>query len=114
MRFALVGDHPDGVAMASALASSGRHQIVACAGVAGHKPSLPGWDVLRRLGGEVLEVSALAEGEVLEAGEPVLLAGRFEPGGLFQVALLPARPAPHWRLAVIGRTGRADLELPQG
>jgi predicted dehydrogenase len=80
----------------------------------GHKPALPGWDVLRLLGGEVIEVSALAEGEALEAGAPVLLAGRFERGGLFQVTLLPHRPGPHWRLAVVGSAARAEVVFPQG
>src|SRR5262249_35477064 len=70
--------------------------------VAGAKPSLPGWDVLRALGGEVAEVSAFAGGEDLAAGEPVLVAGRFEQGALFQVTLLPGQPAPRWRLAVVG------------
>jgi predicted dehydrogenase len=82
--------------------------------VAGAKPSLPGWDVLRTLGGEVAEVSAFAGGEELAAAEPVLVAGRFEQGGLFQVTLLPDQPAPRWRLAVVGRAGRAELLFPQG
>jgi predicted dehydrogenase len=83
-------------------------------GVAGHKPSLPGWDVLRVLGGEVSEVSAFAEGEAPEAGRPVLVSGRFERGGVFQVALVPNQPAASWRLAVVGSAGRAELLFPQG
>ena len=77
-------------------------------------PSLPGWDVLRRLGGEVIEVSSFADGEELAAGLPVLLAGRFEKGGLFQVTLLPGQPETWWRLAVMGAAGRAELTFPQG
>jgi predicted dehydrogenase len=82
--------------------------------VVGQKPALPGWDVLRALGGEILEVSAFAEGDELMAGEPVLLAGRFEHGGLFQVTLIPAQPEARWRLAVAGTWGRAELLFPVG
>jgi hypothetical protein len=72
------------------------------------------WDVLRRLGGELGEVSAFAEGEALEDGRAVLVAGRFEMGGLFQAALLPGRPSSRWRLTVTGATGEATLTFPQG
>ena len=80
----------------------------------GDKPALPGWDVLRALRGEVAEVAALAAGEDLAQGVPVLLAGRFERGGLLQVALLPGQPEPRWRLAVVGTRGRAELLFPLG
>jgi predicted dehydrogenase len=80
----------------------------------GQKPAFPGWDILRAIGGEIQEVSAFAEAEELQEGQPVLLAGRFEGGGLFQVALLPRSRQPHWRLAVIGTTGRSELYFPQG
>jgi predicted dehydrogenase len=76
--------------------------------------ALPGWDVLRALRGEVAELAAVAAGEELAAGVPLLLAGRFERGGLLQVALLPGQPEPCWRLAVVGTHGRAELLLPLG
>src|SRR5262249_52129923 len=81
---------------------------------AGHKPALPGWDVLRALRGELAEVSAFGTGEELAAGLPVLLAGRFERGGLLQASLLPGQPEPRWRLAVTGSRGRAELLFPLG
>jgi predicted dehydrogenase len=81
---------------------------------AGLEPSLPAWDVLRRLGGELAEVSSFADGEELAAGLPVLLAGRFERGGLFQVTLLPGQPSVWWRLIVTGTSGQAELAFPQG
>jgi predicted dehydrogenase len=81
----------------------------------GGKVTFPGWDVLRALGGEVAEVSAFAAAEDAAAGEPVLLAGRFERGGLFQATLLPGRPdEPRWRLRVTGARGRAELLFPLG
>src|SRR5579875_7687 len=82
--------------------------------IAGHKPSFPGWDILRTIGGEIQEVSAFAEAEELRAGEPVLIAGRFEQGGLFHVQLLPHERRPSWRLTAIGSGGRAELLLPLG
>ncbi len=78
------------------------------------EPAVPGWDVLRRLGGEVSEVSSFCDGEEMEAGRPVLLAGRFEQGGLFQATLVPGQPAAVWRLAVVGSRGRAEALFPQG
>jgi predicted dehydrogenase len=80
----------------------------------GLEPSLPAWDVLRRLGGEVIEVSSFADSEELAAGLPALLAGRFERGGLFQVTLLPGQPAAWWRLVITGTLGQAELAFPQG
>jgi hypothetical protein len=62
----------------------------------------------------VLEVSAFAAGEEPEAGEPVLLSGRFEAGGLFQVTLVPGQPSPRRRLVVVGSAGRAELLFPLG
>jgi len=82
--------------------------------IAGRKPSFPGWDVLRTVGGEIQEVSAFAEAEELREGEPVLVAGRFEQGGLFHVRLLPREPQPSWRLTAIGNSGRGELFFPQG
>src|ERR671935_236752 len=107
MRFALLGNHPDGVAMACALVDSGRHRLAAYTSpvgtfrllevervatgevlngvrAEGQKPAFPGWDVLRTLGGEVQEVSAFADRDELRPGDPVLVAGRFEQGGVFQ------------------------------
>lgn len=96
------------------LAWSARDEVLREAGVEGHRPSVPGWDVLRRLGGEIAEVSAFAAAEELQSGEPVLLAGRFERGGLFQMTLLPRQTSSHYRLTIIGSRGRADLFFPVG
>ncbi|HEY7154654.1 MAG TPA: Gfo/Idh/MocA family oxidoreductase [Gemmataceae bacterium] len=82
--------------------------------IAGQKPSFPGWDILRIVGGEVQEVSAFAESEELREGEPVLIAGRFEEGGLFHVTLLPREKQPSWRLTAIGSAGRVELLFPLG
>jgi predicted dehydrogenase len=82
--------------------------------IAGQKPSFPGWDILRTVGGEIQEVSAFAEQEELREGEPVLVAGRFEQGGLFQLTLTPREKAPGWRLSLVGSGGRAELHFPLG
>jgi predicted dehydrogenase len=82
--------------------------------IAGQKPSFPGWNILRTVGGEIQEVSAFAEHEELREGEPVLVAGRFEQGGLFQLTLSPHERAPAWRLTLVGSAGRAELHFPLG
>lgn len=76
--------------------------------------ALPGWDVLRRVGGELAEVSSLADGDELTPGRPVLLAGRFADGGLFQVTLLPHRRRGRWTLTIIGSDGQAELTRADG
>lgn len=80
----------------------------------GQKPSLRGWDVLRTLGGEVAEVFALSSGEQLDAEGLLVLSGRFERRGLFQVTLLPSQSLAHWHVAVVGSRGRAELAFPEG
>jgi predicted dehydrogenase len=82
--------------------------------IAGQKPSFPGWDILRTVGGEIQEVSAFAESEELRENEPVLVAGRFEEGGLFHVTLLPREKQPNWRLTAIGSAGRVEMLFPLG
>jgi predicted dehydrogenase len=82
--------------------------------LAGHKPSFPGWDLPRRLGGEVAEIMGFAVNEEVPADEPVLLAGRFEKGGLFRLTLLPQQPATSCRLTIVGTHGRAELRCPEG
>src|SRR5205085_7614746 len=47
---------------------------------------LPGWDVLRRIGGENGEVAGVAASGEVDA-EPVVMNGRFAAGLLFQVAV---------------------------
>jgi predicted dehydrogenase len=83
-------------------------------GVPDFKPGLPGWDVLRKLGGEVVEVSGFAEREEVTAQRPLLVAGRFERGGLFRISLLPGQREACWRLIVTGTLGRAELLFPLG
>jgi predicted dehydrogenase len=78
------------------------------------KPTFPGWDLLRALGGEIAEVSGFAASEHAEAEDMVLASGRFERGGLFHVTFLPDRPNAPGQLAVVGDGGRADLVFPAG
>jgi predicted dehydrogenase len=78
------------------------------------KFSLPGWDILRAVGGEIAELSAVASDEHLAAGEPLLLAGRFQRNGLFHGSFLPRQPAESWRLTLRGSYTRASLWFPEG
>src|SRR5207253_4376342 len=55
----------------------------------GDKPSLPGWDVLRLVGGEIADVFAVTPPEELAPGEPLLVSGRFVKGGMWRATLLP-------------------------
>jgi hypothetical protein len=84
------------------------------ADVPGHKAGLPGWDVLRFLGGEIAEVMALAQDEELSADQPVLVTGRFERGGLFRAAFLPRQAHDRFRLTANTAQGPAELLFPEG
>jgi predicted dehydrogenase len=83
-------------------------------GGAGRKPALPGWDVLRRLGGAIAEVNAFAEREELDPAAPVFVSGRFEQGGLLRATYLPHQPQERWRLVVNREETRAELTFPEG
>jgi predicted dehydrogenase len=80
----------------------------------GALPCVLGWDLLRALGGEIAEVSALAPGAEMEPGAPILLAGRFEKAGLFQVNLLPRYSEERMRIRLTGSLGQAELLFPLG
>ncbi len=76
--------------------------------------ALPCWDILRALGGEVLEVSALGAGEELEPGQPLLLSGRFEEDRLFQIRYLPGHGRAGLNLRFQGGATEVHLHFPQG
>ncbi len=81
---------------------------------AGPRASLQGWGMVRGLAGDVAEIGAFAAKDILEEGQPVLIAGSFQGGGLFRITLLPNAEDPSWRLDVIGSKGRASLFFPVG
>jgi hypothetical protein len=78
------------------------------------KACFPGWDVLRAVGGEIAEVAAMTPGEDAEPGTPIVVAGRFEKQGLFQMTLLPGQREPRVRLRVLGRQREHELLFPLG
>jgi predicted dehydrogenase len=80
----------------------------------GTKVSLPGWDILRSLGGEITEVLGFAAGNEISLDDPLLLAGKFGRGGIFEVSLLPGSERATMQLLAMGDTGRAELVFPQG
>jgi hypothetical protein len=80
----------------------------------GHKPGLPGWEVLRLVGGEIGEIYAQAQGAELAAGEPLLVSGRFVSELLFQATYLPNQAEARWRLSLVTASGRATLLFALG
>lgn len=70
---------------------------------------VPGWDILRVLGGEIVEVAGYAEQEELTTTAPVFLAGRFEQGGIFHIRCLPA--ALQSRLVLRLRASRGEAKV---
>jgi predicted dehydrogenase len=84
------------------------------AGLERHRPSLPGWDLLRALGGEIAEVVGFATAEALSCREPALLSGRFEARGLFQARYLTNQPESSLKVRLVGTFSRAELSFPAG
>ena len=66
------------------------------------RPGLPGWDVLRRIGGEVAELYGLAAEEEPSRGRPLVVAGKFVDGRLFHATYLANQAENFWRIAVVG------------
>jgi predicted dehydrogenase len=91
-----------------------RDVVLVLAGMRDDKPSLPGWHVLRTLGGEIAEVAAFAAAEGVSIEQPLLVSGRFEKSGLFRARYLPHQPASACRLTLFGAEGQADLHFPMG
>ncbi len=67
-----------------------------------------GWDVLRKIGGEIVEVSGFASGEEVTPSDPLLFHGKFESGSLIQVVLLPGS---HFRQRIAAHSIAETLEL---
>lgn len=68
-------------------------------------PHFPGWEVLRRLGGTIAEVSTLARGEQAHRGEPVKIHGRFDDTTLFSMTFLPSSGRTRLILSAVATDG---------
>src|SRR5205807_1474328 len=111
MRFALLGDHRDGLEMARALAASGRHQLSAYSGPSVGAEYLQRWGLEPRRVGDLEEVLAdPGIDAVVVAGRPALRPGQlrrrkpsraFHWSGLLlaKTSLLHACRTRPWRLA---------------
>ena len=89
-------------------------EVLLEADAANHKPGLPGWDVLRAIGGEIGEVYLQSTSAALEANQPFLITGRFLNGMLIQSTYLPGQAESRIRVAIVTTTGGADLEFAGG
>jgi predicted dehydrogenase len=72
----------------------------------------PPWDVLRRIGGEIVEVSALAACQELDPHRPTAVSGLFTDGGLFQATLLAGMTQDRVRLEIRGTRLTAEIDGP--
>jgi hypothetical protein len=74
----------------------------------------PGWDVLRRLGGEIAEVVGYAAKEMPTTGEPIVISGRFQREGIFQLTFLPGGLVCGLSFRAHGTQAKAHLDFPAG
>lgn len=77
------------------------------------RPGLPGWDVLRRIGGEIVEIFGQSSEEEPTRGRPLLLVGKFADGRLFHAVYQSNQPENFWRIAAVGSRPLA-LVFPDG
>jgi hypothetical protein len=80
----------------------------------GNRSSLPCWDVLRFVGGEIGEVYLQSTQAELLPAQPLLLSGRFVGGMVFRATFLPNQAEARWELALVTTTGRTTLVFAQG
>jgi predicted dehydrogenase len=82
---------------------------------AGRSAGLSGWEWLRGLRGEIVDVCAYTEGDELSDHLPLFIGGRFEKGGIFQSIHYPDAPDLRQVLYWQGTGGRAEVHvLPSG
>lgn len=74
--------------------------------------TFPGWTILRRIGGEIVEVGAFAEKEDLQPEDPALGFGRFQNGRLFQVNWLSRQATDDFRFQVRGLDPTTKITVP--
>jgi hypothetical protein len=109
---------PDGLHPAYArLAEIGREwggiKLLKWEGGCGAAEAFRGWDALRRVGGDIVEVSGFGVAEERGPADPLLFNGKFEKGGLIQAALLPGTNLPQ-RLVAVGPAETAEIDGPDG
>ncbi|MBI1832610.1 MAG: Gfo/Idh/MocA family oxidoreductase, partial [Planctomycetes bacterium] len=78
------------------------------------KPCLPGWDVLRFVGGEIGEIYLQSTQAEVVPGEPLLLSGRFVTSRLFLATFVPNQSKAMWRVSLVSTIGRATLCFEDG
>jgi len=82
---------------------------------AGRSAGLSGWEWLRGIGGEIVDLSVYAEAEELSDELPLFISGKFEKGGIFQSIYYPRAPEERQVLYWQGTSGRAEVQvLPSG
>ena len=69
---------------------------------------------MRLLGGEIAEVSGFSEKEEVDPARRLLLAGRFEKGGVFQASYLPRSSGEERTIRVLGTAGQAEVKQSEG
>src|SRR5262249_55429674 len=91
MRFALLGDHPDGVDLVDALAATGRHALVACSGVP--EAVAARWPGARRVGGPEGVLADPVVEAVIVAGAPSVRPAQLRRALQAELHVLCVHPA---------------------
>jgi len=110
----LLRAHVDARGLLVEIERHAREQVLLEADDVNDRPGFPCWDILRALGGDIIELMAFAETEHAAVDEPILLCGRFVNGGLFQEKLLPNQPEALLNVTVRCQEQRFELRFPHG
>lgn len=76
--------------------------------------SLPGWDILRAIGGEIAEVMVTNLGEELTETQPVTVHGFFVNEVMFQMTFLPERKTNSFRMRALDTNEEIEWICPHG
>jgi len=74
------------------------------------RPAFPGWTLLRRAGGEIVEISAFAAHDEVRLADAVLGCGKFQSGQLLRISWLSAQMKNYVRLSFAG-VDREPMEI---
>jgi predicted dehydrogenase len=81
---------------------------------AGRSAGLFGWEWLRGIRGDIVDLCAYMEAEELSDDLPIFIGGRFEKGGVFQSIYYPRAPLERQVLYWQGTDGRAEVQVLPG
>ncbi|MCX7701955.1 MAG: hypothetical protein N2039_13845 [Gemmataceae bacterium] len=96
---------------------SGRHRLFLWEQVgrpSGDDPAAPDWFLIRRLGGDIVELTGMAPEDNPDGTEPIIFSGRFQDGSLLHGWIEPNATEFSWSLTIRSGARTARIEAKPG